>query len=533
MPNTRLTVIAGAVEPPAIQPDETRLHLRDIKRLIRDGGIVRHLFRHRSATLIAADVDLVPRPVVASLLLRLMSFGPCAFRDKIGRTIKAGVLPAMAHGVQLLRRRSQRPRLMRSINARLHALEMQSPPKSPPRYGTGRVLYLYPDLTLGQMTGGAVSHTMGLLNALAKTVDPPMLCAAAPPPMLDPRINMMQLLPSGPWDGYETMALRFNEELLVGMRHDVSSDAVSFIYQRNAVNTYAGLALARELRRPLVVEYNGSEVWAQRHWGTPLRNEAIATRIERLMLTSADLVLAVSDACRDDLLSKGVAASRILVNPNGVDTQRYHPDIDAAAVRTRHELKNKVVVGFIGTFGVWHGAEVLVEAFARFVRNEHNSLHATTLMMIGEGERVRYAMGLASRHGVEQQCLFTGRIPHDQAPAYLAACDILVAPHVPNPDGSPFFGSPTKIYEYMAMGRAIVASNLGQIGGVLEDGRSALLTTPGDVESLAAALGKLTADATLRRRLGEAARRDAVRHHTWDQHAQRMIGAIKERCACD
>lgn len=532
MPNTRLTVIAGAVEPPAIQPDETRFHLREIKRLIRDGGIVRHLFHHGSASLLAADVDLVPRPVAASLLLRLMSYGPCTFRDEKGRTTSAGALPAVVHAVRLLGRRCQRPRLMRSINARLHALETQPHPKSPPRYGTGRVLYLYPDLTLGQKTGGAVSHTMGLLNALAKTGNPPMLCAAAPPPMLDPRITVKRLVPSGPWDGYETMTLRFNEELLAGMRRDVSSDSVSFIYQRNAINTYAGLTLARELRRPLLVEYNGSEVWAQRHWGTPLRNEAIATHIERLMLTSADLVLAVSDACRDDLLSKGVADKRILVNPNGVDTERYHPDIDAASVRTKHELNNKVIVGFIGTFGVWHGAEILVEAFARLVGCKSYPQH-TKLLMIGDGERLRHAVQAASENGIEPYCVFTGRIPHDHAPAYLAACDILVAPHVPNPDGSPFFGSPTKIFEYMAMGRAIVASNLGQIGGVLDDGRSALLTKPGDVDSLAAALAKLTADAALRRGLGEAARRDAVRHHTWDRHAQRMIEAIKERCACD
>lgn len=532
MPSTRLTVITGAAEPPAIRPDETRLHVREIKRLIRNGGIVRHLFRHSSATLMAADVNLVPHPAAASLLLRLLSHGPCAFIDEGGRTTKAGLFPAVAHAVRLLRRRSQRPRLMRSIVDRLHALETQPRPQSASWTDSGRVLYLYPELTLGQTTGGAVSHTMGLLNAFAKSGHPPMLCAAAPPPMLDPRIIVKRHVPSGPWDGYETMTLRFNEEWLIGIRRDVVSDAVSFVYQRNAVNAYAGLVLAHELRRPLVIEYNGSEVWAQRYWGTPLRNEAIATRIERLVLTSADLVLAVSDACRDDLLSKGVEGSRILVNPNGVDTDRYHPDIDAAPVRTKHELNNKVVVGFIGTFGAWHGAEILVEAFARLVRYESGPKH-TKLLMIGEGERLQHAIDAASENGIEPYCVFTGRIPPDEAPGYLAACDILVAPHLPNPDGSPFFGSPTKIFEYMAMGRAIVASNLGQIGGVLVDGRSALLTTPGDVDSLAAALAKLTADAPLRHRLGEAARRDAVLHHTWDQHAQRMIDALKERCACD
>ena len=108
---------------------------------------------------------------------------------------------------------------------------------------------------------------------------------------------------------------------------------------------------------------------------------------------------------------------------------------------------------------------------------------------------------------------------------------MLVSPHVPNPDGTPFFGSPTKLFEYMAMGKGIVASNLDQIGEVLEDGKTALLTPPGDVDALASAMARLAADAALRECLGGEARRVALERHTWRAHTQRTLDRLRQPAA--
>ena len=84
--------------------------------------------------------------------------------------------------------------------------------------------------------------------------------------------------------------------------------------------------------------------------------------------------------------------------------------------------------------------------------------------------------------------IFTGALPHDKVAEYLDAADILVSPHIPMPDGSRFFGSPTKLFEYMAMGKAIVASRLEQLAEILEHDRTAWLVTPGNTEELAEAI---------------------------------------------
>jgi glycosyltransferase involved in cell wall biosynthesis len=123
--------------------------------------------------------------------------------------------------------------------------------------------------------------------------------------------------------------------------------------------------------------------------------------------------------------------------------------------------------------------------------------------------------------------IFTGAVGHDRVPRLLDACDILVAPHVPLADGSEFFGSPTKIFEYMAMGKGIVASRLGQIGEVLVDGETASLVEPGDVEELRAALMRLIEDKRLREALGMRAREVAEREHTWTHNARRVLDEYK------
>ncbi|HEY0366886.1 MAG TPA: glycosyltransferase, partial [Pyrinomonadaceae bacterium] len=183
---------------------------------------------------------------------------------------------------------------------------------------------------------------------------------------------------------------------------------------------------------------------------------------------------------------------------------------------------DEIVAGFVGTFGPWHGVEKLAEAIKLIPAHEQ-----VRFLFVGSGSlhvEVEQRLELEVASG---RVIFTGAVGHDRVPGLLDACDILVAPHVPLADGSEFFGSPTKIFEYMAMGKGIVASRLGQIGEVLVDGETALLVEPGNVEELRAAILKLIASAELRRRLGANARAAAEREHTWTHNAQRVLDEFK------
>ncbi len=333
------------------------------------------------------------------------------------------------------------------------------------------------------------------------------------------------------WDFRELPSFAYNDRLREEASRILCNQAVRFVYQRYAANNFAGLEIARERGVPFVLEYNGSEVWIERNWGRPLGQEKRSARIETLLIRSADLVVVVSEPLRRELLDRGVSDARILVNPNGVDTDRYAPGVDGSGVRNRYGLGTRLVIGFIGTFGPWHGAEVLADAFGQLLSRSDVDRDDVRLLFIGDGPRLAATQVRIALAKATDETIFVGRTDQRDGPAYLAAADILVAPHVPNTDGSPFFGSPTKIFEYMAMGRAIVASRLDQIGQVLEDPQTALLVAPADANELAAAMARLVGDPDLRSRLGGAARARAVEMHTWRAHTRRIIEALTRCCA--
>jgi glycosyltransferase involved in cell wall biosynthesis len=228
---------------------------------------------------------------------------------------------------------------------------------------------------------------------------------------------------------------------------------------------------------------------------------------------------------------RGIDADKILMNPNGVDPDRYSPDVDGSHIRAQYHVDGRTVLGFIGTFGKWHGAEVLAEAFGRLLQEFPGYRERVRLLMIGDGLMMPQVKAHLQRSGALEAATLTGLVPQEQGPAYLAASDILVASHVPNPDGTPFFGSPTKLFEYMAMGKGIVASDLDQIGEVLKHDYSALLVKPGDAESLMVGLKALIDDQPRRERLGRAAHQEVVLRYTWKEHTRKIIEKLKERCS--
>ena len=293
---------------------------------------------------------------------------------------------------------------------------------------------------------------------------------------------------------------------------------INLIYQRYSRFNWTGVVLSAMTGLPLALEYNGSEVWISRHWD-PSGLVWLLRRFERLNLRAADLVFVVSDVERNNLIETGLPTEKIIVNPNGVDTDRFRPKSGGCGIRRELGVNQRVVVGFVGTFGPWHGAPVLAKAATQIDDPSHYHF-----VFIGAGEqRAQTELIIKS---AEVNATFTGSVPHDLVPAHLDACDILVSPHVRSTDGTEFFGSPTKLFEYLAMGKGIVASRLGQVGEVIVDGENGLLVEPGDAESLARAIERLTRDDELRARLGATARKTALDRYTWRHNASRVFDAF-------
>jgi glycosyltransferase involved in cell wall biosynthesis len=417
-------------------------------------------------------------------------------------------------GVVLLKTRLELDRLLRL-------------PRHRPGPATGRrVTFLRSDLWAGVPAGGSVAHTAGVADGFRRlgadlsfvaTSAPPLVDAARTPVTLVPPSRLYNLFREIP---YFAHGLRFER---AARRVALGGSRPDLVYQRFDPSSHAGVALARRLGVPLVLEFNGSEVWIADHWDRPFRWRRLFVDTETVNLAHADLIVVVSDVSREELVKRGIEPERVHVAPNGVDPDRYRPDVDGAMVRRRHGLDGRTVIGFVGTFGMWHGAPILARAARRVLAERP----LARFLFVGDGrDRAECESILAGEH---ERAVFTGLVPQEHGPAHLAAMDILAAPHVDNPDGTRFFGSPTKLFEYMAMGRAIVASRLEQIGQVLDDERTALLVPPGDEAALAAALVRLIDDPALRARLGAAARARALERHTWEANVRGVTGRLAER----
>jgi glycosyltransferase involved in cell wall biosynthesis len=455
-------------------------------------------------------MPLAPRRYILDRRGRVLALSALRF---LVRDLPALLFGLAGSGLVLLRTRRTLGRLLRA------------PSHAAPAARGRRVAFLRSDLWTGVPAGGSVAHTAGVADGFTRAGASLSFIATSTPGLVDPSRTPVHLVPPTRLYNifrevpYFAHGLRFTAEA----RAVLDRAPADLLYQRFDPASHAGVALARRYRVPLVLEYNGSEVWIADHWDRPFRWRRLFVDTEEANLRHADLIVVVSDVLRDGLVAKGVDPGRIVVRPNGVDTGRFHPGVDGTAVRRRHNLEGRTVVGFVGTFGMWHGAPVLARA-ARRILAERPDLR---LLFVGDGRDRAECESLLE--GRRDAVTFTGLVPQADGPAHLAAMDILVAPHVPNADGTRFFGSPTKLFEYMAMGRAIVASRLEQLGEVLEDGRTAILVPPADEAALARAIVALADDPARRATLGAAARRRALEKHTWEAHVGGILEALRAR----
>jgi glycosyltransferase involved in cell wall biosynthesis len=258
-----------------------------------------------------------------------------------------------------------------------------------------------------------------------------------------------------------------------------------------------------EVNAPLIEE-------AAEHRGLPDRPGA--ERVAGRVFAGASALLAVSEEVAAYLRGYPDTAGRVFVIPNGVNPERFPANLPPS----RPGNPGAFTVGFVGSMKAWHGLPTLAEAFAAFRRHVPDS----RLLLVGDGpERERLAEELAAR-GLRDTAEFTDAVTPAEVPGLLASMDVAVAPY---PRLATFYFSPLKVYEYMAAGLPVVASRLGQLAGMIRHEETGLLCPPGDGDALAAALERLWREPALRRRLGEAARAKALREHTWEAVARRIL----------
>lgn len=309
-------------------------------------------------------------------------------------------------------------------------------------------------------------------------------------------------------------SLRFREACLKHLSH------CDILHERYSLMSLGGTWAAKELSIPLILEVHADLVSVE----PPLHGKLLrgvqrylAELMTRRCFRQASKIIVVSEAVGERLQTYWrVPADKIKTLPNAADSELFSPMKEHPGIRTEFGLGNGPVVMFTGSFMPWHGLDNLIDAFSEIVLE----IPRAKLVLVGDGPIRADLETQVQDAGLESKVVFTGGVLHQRVPALLSTADVAVAPYPELP--SELWFSPLKLFEYMASGKAVVASNAGQVAKVLEDGHSGLLFDPGNVKALREALMRLLKDKELRLSLGQNARKEALEKHSWKSRADKL-----------
>jgi len=289
------------------------------------------------------------------------------------------------------------------------------------------------------------------------------------------------------------------------------------IYERANIYMLSGIWAARLFSLPLLLEVNAPLAEERGKFGG-LAMPGFARWTEEAAWRGASYVLPVTQVLAGYIERAGVASSRIVVTSNGVDVERFRVIDPGARPALPPQFGPGPVLGFVGYVRAWHGLPQVVDLLA-----EDRALAQATLLVVGDGPGRAALEERAKKLGVQDRVLVTGVVGRDGLTGYISSFDIALQPEVTA------YASPLKLFEYMALGRAIIAPDASNIREILTHEADALLFEPENPASLADAIRRLVSDQELRTRLGSAAAAKINREDiSWARNARRAVFLITQ-----
>jgi glycosyltransferase involved in cell wall biosynthesis len=315
--------------------------------------------------------------------------------------------------------------------------------------------------------------------------------------------------------GFEMMELAYNFVAYRNIKKLLSKEKIDFIYERYAFFSVAGVHTANKYKIPFILEVNEISGLKRQRGHVSVNH---VKKIEHYIFEHADAIITVSTFLKSLIEGMKIHHSKIHALPNSVNTVDFDPAISGAPVRDKLSLQGKTVMGFMGSFSIWDNLEFLIETFAA-ISEKYPQL---ALVLIGDGFNKQHLQDIAAQKCLSEKIIFTGRIPRPQVAGYIAAMDIAIIPD------SNSFGSPVVLFEYMAMGKPVIAPRLGPILDVITDHTNGILFDAGNAPDLQQKIISLHDCKELRDKIGAHARKTIVSKHLWQHNAEHIIDLYKK-----
>ncbi len=292
----------------------------------------------------------------------------------------------------------------------------------------------------------------------------------------------------------------------------------SFTYERSAYFEFSTFFIKRKFDTPLVLEVSGLLNNSDPEHNREVVMKSLGCYIEKKILSVSDVIIVVSTTLRDVLLRLGIEPKKIMVLPNAVNLSDFK-NISGQDIRIKYGLEKKKVIGFVGSFAKWHGLEFLIESI-EFLCSIRRDIH---LLLIGDGNNRKNIEKLIIDKKLNCIVTMTGAVPHSKIPSYINAMDIGVMPNSNN------FGSPLKVFEYMATAKPVVAANYRPIAEVIEHGVNGYLFEPGNKNKFIEYILKLIDNENLMKEIGQEGYKRVVEQHTWDKNCLKVVNHLKKQ----
>ncbi len=313
---------------------------------------------------------------------------------------------------------------------------------------------------------------------------------------------------------YELLELSYSLIAYVKLQRAIKEHNPDCLYERYNLYMLAGYWIKNRYRLPMLLEVN-APLFQERQKYDGIALPWLAKWAEKTVWGGADKVLPVTKVLAGIVEKTGVSTAKMEVIHNGIDLDKFGDLENKALVKTLG-LHNKLVLGFTGFVREWHKLDRVVDVIAA------SKGHGRHLLIVGDGPARQSIEARAKEMGVSDCVTITGIVDREKIADYVSCFDIALQPDVVE------YASPLKMFEYLAMARAIVAPDSANIREILAHNKNALLFDPSDPQAFVHCIEQLCNDVKLRNRLAAAAKETITEQKfTWDNNAKRVVALFE------
>jgi len=233
--------------------------------------------------------------------------------------------------------------------------------------------------------------------------------------------------------------------------------------------------------------------------------------MEKKAYEKCDKIIAVSEGRKEYLINEAnMHPSKISVIPNAVDPDLFNPNRSDGSIREKYNLNEDPVIIFVGSFRPWHNVENIVYAFKYVIEEIPNA----KLVLVGDGPTKQKIETISKELGLEKNIIFTGRIPYQNIPSLLNASDVCVASFSKfrNEKIGP---APIKVFEYMAVAKPVVSSNIKDVKEVITKYDCGILIDTDNIKKFSNAIIILLSNKEMAEKKGKNGRKAIVNYYNW------------------